>query len=188
MDCRVTKCQWNEVYSILTRTISVAKLATLLPLIRKIKYLEYWYGVRICRDLSLVMCFIPHFSNLIPFTHAQCNEKIIYILLWISGLIFLLYGNCNRDLWVFQNLRKYGEFAVPDSCHQPFAVGSTVKFQCTFVWNDLSVHAKGKNIPAPSLNVLRKYLHFIAVRWTQPCAFWLTADWNNRECCTGCFL
>jgi len=81
MDFGVTNCQLNEIYSILTRTISVAKLVTLLPLIRKIKYLEYWNGARFCRDLSLVMRSIPHFSNLIPFTHAQYNEKIIYILL-----------------------------------------------------------------------------------------------------------
>jgi len=63
--------------------------------------LEFSYGARLCRDLSFVMCFIPHFSNLISFTHIQWNKKIIYVLLWISGLIFLFYGNCNSDLWVF---------------------------------------------------------------------------------------
>lgn len=138
------------------------------------------------------MCFIPHFSNLIPFKHAQYNKKIIYILLWISGLIFCCMEIVIGNLWVF--FRTSGSIGkllyLTALIKQMLLAHLTVKFQCTvnimFVWNDLSLHAKEKKIPALPLNVLRKYLHFSAVHWIQPCPFWLIADWNNKECCTDC--
>ena len=148
--------------------------------------MEFSYGARLCRDLSFVMCFIPHFSNLISFTHIQWNKKIIYVLLWISGLIFLFYGNCNSDLWVFSvSLEVQGSCAWQLSLITCCWLTSLQNFSVQWTSCLLQVTCVCMP-PPPKKNIVTKYLHFTAVHWTQPSAFWLTGDWNNREWCTDC--